>query len=86
VRKQFPEPWRVQVVEPIRRIGRAQREECLRRGGYNVFGIASDDIYIDLLTDSGRNSRRGGRGIEEAHLEVVARPTVRGKHKSTSQD
>jgi tyrosine phenol-lyase len=51
-----PEPWRVKVVEPIRRIDRASREERLRRAGYNVFGIASEDIYIDLLTDSGTSA------------------------------
>ncbi len=43
-----PEPWRVKVVEPIRRIDRAAREECLRKAGYNDFGIASEDIYIDI--------------------------------------
>jgi tryptophanase len=48
-----PEPWRVKVVEPIRRISRPEREERLRHAGFNLFGIASDDIYIDLLTDSG---------------------------------
>jgi len=48
-----PEPWRVKVVEPIRRISRPEREERLRRAGFNLFGIASEDIYIDLLTDSG---------------------------------
>jgi len=48
-----PEPWRVKVVEPIRRIGRAEREARLMESGYNVFGIASEDVYIDLLTDSG---------------------------------
>ena len=51
-----PEPWRVKVVESIRRIDKPAREERLRRAGYNVFGIASEDIYIDLLTDSGTSA------------------------------
>jgi tryptophanase len=51
-----PEPWRVKVVEPIHRIDRKRREERLRQAGYNVFGIASEDIYIDLLTDSGTSA------------------------------
>jgi tyrosine phenol-lyase len=51
-----PEPWRVKVVEPIRRIGPAERDECLRRAGYNVFGIPAEDVYIDLLTDSGTSA------------------------------
>lgn len=53
MRELSPEPWRVKVVESIRRIGEAERAERLAAAGYNVFGLASEDIFIDLLTDSG---------------------------------
>src|SRR5712691_7777685 len=56
MRELSPEPWRVKVVERIRSIGPSEREVALRRAGYNIFGIASEDIYIDLLTDSGTSA------------------------------
>jgi tryptophanase len=56
-----PEPWRIKVVESICRIPAPEREVRLREAGYNLFNIASQDIFIDLLTDSGtRRCRTGG--------------------------
>jgi tryptophanase len=47
------EPFRIKAVEPIPFLSRAQREEHLVRAGYNLFGLPSDAVTFDLLTDSG---------------------------------
>ncbi|MBE9474245.1 MAG: tryptophanase [Chloroflexi bacterium] len=48
-----PEPFRMKMVEPIRLIDKEERQSALVRSGYNIFGINAEDVFIDLLTDSG---------------------------------
>lgn len=49
----FAEPYKIKMTEPIYRSEPFEREKWIRAAGYNLFRLKSDQVYIDLLTDSG---------------------------------
>jgi tryptophanase len=53
----FPvEPFKIKVVEPIRQTSPDERRSILKRAQYNLFAVRAENIYIDLMTDSGTSA------------------------------
>ena len=49
----YAEPYKIKMVESIKRSTQKQREKWIKKAHYNLFNLSSDKVFIDLLTDSG---------------------------------
>ncbi len=61
----FAESYKIKMVEPIHRSTRKEREKWIKEAKNNVFQLKSEQVFIDLITDSGTGARGLGGRREE---------------------